>query len=170
VPHRDPDDPPRRRGAKVRGTGNWDNDRPPVIGVVGRASGRVRLRVAPAASERYAVPAVRAAAPPGAAVSTDESSAYARLPWDGYAHATVAHRRKEWARDDDGDGVREVHCNTLEGLWAGLRTFLRPFRGVSKWHLEMYVAIFQWIHTIKTVTGEFIRALLGHRPPTNLGP
>ena len=31
-----------------------------------------------------------------------------------------------WARDDDGDGIREVHCNTLEGLWTGLRNFLRP--------------------------------------------
>jgi hypothetical protein len=35
---------------------------------------------------------------------------------------------REWARDDNGDGVREVHCNTLEGL----RNFLRPFRGVNK--------------------------------------
>lgn len=23
-------------------------------------------------------------------------------------------------------------CNTLEGLWAALRTFLQPFRGVHK--------------------------------------
>ena len=58
----------------------------------------------------------------------------------------------------------------MEGMWTGLRNFLRPFRGVSKWYLEMYVGIFQWGHAIKAVTGEFIRALLGRRPITNLGP
>ena len=52
--------------------------------------------------------------------------------------------RSKWARDDDGDGVREVHDNTLEGMWTGLRNFLRPFRGVSKWYLAQYVAMFQW--------------------------
>jgi transposase len=33
----------------------------------------------------------------------------------------VCHKRKEWARDDDGDGIREVHDNTLEGMRTGLR-------------------------------------------------
>ena len=87
-------------------------------------------------------------------------------------HATVCHTpgQREWARDDDGDGVREVHNNTLEGLWQGLRNFLRQFRGVSKWFLDEYVGIFQWIHTLKVVSAEFIQALLGRRPATNLGP
>ena len=42
-------------------------------------------------------------------------------------HATVKHSKKEWARDD-GDGIREVHSNTIEGTWTGLKNFLRPFR------------------------------------------
>jgi transposase-like protein len=132
-----------------------------VLGVVGRSSGRLRLRVMAEATEARAVPAVRAAARPGAAVSTDESAAYRRLAWDGYRHATVAHSRKEWARDDDGDGTREVHCNTLEGIWSGLRTFLRPFRGVNKVYLAQYVAMFEWSYNTKAVSSDFIRALLG---------
>ena len=44
-PHLDPKDPPRRRGNKRRGHGTYENDRPPVIGTVGRESGLVRLRV-----------------------------------------------------------------------------------------------------------------------------
>ena len=34
--HKDPDDPPRRRANEVKGHGTWDNDRPPIVGVVGR--------------------------------------------------------------------------------------------------------------------------------------
>ena len=85
------------------------------------------------------------------------------MPELGRDHATVCHSQGEWARDDDGDGIREVHDNTLEGLWTGLRNFLRQFRGVSKHYLRQYVAIFQWAHNLKRVTVEFIRSLLWGR-------
>jgi transposase len=73
----------------------------------------------------------------------------------------VNHNRGEFARDDDGDGVREGHCNTLEGIWTGLRNFLRPLRGVNKVYLEQYVIIVEWAYNLKTVTDEFLRVLLG---------
>ena len=57
-------------------------------------------------------------------------------------------------------GVREVHDNTPEGIWTGLRNFLRPFRGVSKWYLHQYVAMFEWSYNVKRVCPEFIQALL----------
>ena len=99
---------------------------------------------------------------------TDEWHAYATLPDHARPHATVCHNKQrpggpEYARDDDGDGVREVHCNTLEGIWTGLRNFLRPFRGVSKWYLAQYVAVFEWAHNAKAVTAEFVRAMVS--PP-----
>ena len=99
----------------------------------------------------------------GAKVNTDEWRGYDHLPEMGRGHATVCHAIGEWARDDDGDGIREVHDNTLEGLWTGLRNFLRLFRGVSKEHLYQYVAIFPWSHNVKRATAEFLRALLGVR-------
>ncbi len=67
---------------------------------------------------------------------------------------------------DDGDGVREVHCNTMEGIWTGLRNFLRPFRGVNKVYLEQYVIMFEWSYNLKTVTDEFLRILLGAKGTT----
>ena len=69
----------------------------------------------------------------------------------------------------DGDGVREVHVNTMEGTWTGLRNFLRPFRGVSKWYLAGYVAIFEWANNLKRVTDGFLGLLLGSPHPTNPG-
>jgi hypothetical protein len=49
----------------------------------------------------------------------------------------------------------------MGGQWSGLRTYLRPFRGVSKWYLAQYVAIFLWGHAIKRATDEFLSVLLG---------
>jgi hypothetical protein len=79
----------------------------------------------------------------------------------------VCHAAGQWARDEDGDGVNEVHCNTLEGIWTGLRNFLRRFRGVNEVYLAQYVAVFLWAYNIKTVTDDFLRVLLGGKMPTD---
>ena len=71
-------------------------------------------------------------------------------------HATVNHSQHEWARDDDGDGVREVHCNTCEGTGAGLRSFLRSFRGVHKACLQLYVATYEALVNAKRVSPTLI--------------
>jgi hypothetical protein len=104
---------------------------------------------------------------PGAMVYTDEWGAYKSLPRYGRGHASVSHNRGEYARDDDGDGVREVHCNTLEGIWTGLRNFLRQFRGVNKLYLDQYVIMFQWSHNLKAATDEYLRVLIGCAVTTN---
>ena len=105
---------------------------------------------------------------PGAMVYTDEWNGYNPLGRSNRGHATVNHNRGEFARDDDGDGVREVHCNTLEGIWTGLRNFLRAFRGVNKVYLEQYVIIFEWAYNLKVVTDEFLRVMLGCPRTTEL--
>jgi transposase len=170
VPHTDPEDPPRRRANKRPGHGSWDNDRPPVCGVVGREGGAVRLSVERRSDVATLNRVAREATSPPARVNTDEWGGYGRLAEVGCSRASVCHAAGEWARDDDGDGVREVHVNTQEGLWTGLRNFLRTFRGVSKKYLYQYVAIFEWGYNIKRVTPQFIRAVLGvpittFRPP-----
>jgi transposase-like protein len=161
VPHLDPLDPPRRRGNPVPGPGSWDHDRPPVCGVVGRESGRLLLGVEhPAAGPAWQA-GVRRATGPKATVNTDEGPGSSGLEALGRRHVTVCHAAGEWARDDDGDGIRAVHTNTSAGIWTGLRNFLRPFRGVNKIYLHQYAVIFQWGHNLKEVTGGFIRAWVG---------
>jgi transposase-like protein len=160
-PHRDPDDPPRLRANQRRGHGTYANDRPPVCGVAGRESGRVRLTVAANSDRTTLDRVVRRATEPTTRVNTDEWQGCNGLPAMHRPRSAVCHAAGEWARDDDGDGVREVHCNTLEGLWTGLRNFLRPFRGVHKKYLHQYVAMFEWSHNVKRVTATFIRAMLG---------
>jgi transposase-like protein len=170
--HPDPEDPPRRRANKRRGHGTKENDRPPVVGIVGRQSGEVRLEVVEHADQPTLEKFVEQTTTPGATVYTDEWSGYVHLPELGRPHSTVCHApgRREWARDDDGDGVREVHNNTLEGIWTGVRNFLRIFRGVNKEYLDQYIAIFEWSYKIKKVTLVFLRALLGVKVVTNPSP
>ena len=166
--HCDPDDPPRRRANKQRGHGTWDTDRPPVWGIVGRHTGQVRLKVVRNSTRKTLEPKVLQATRPGSVVNTDEWGAYHHLSAAHRHHKTVCHTpgKRCWARDEDGDGIREIHNNTMEGIWTGLRNFLRPFRGVHKKYLDQYVAIFEWGHNLKEATVEFLQALLGTFTPS----
>ena len=134
--------------------------------MVGRESDQVRLEVVAHSDRETLEDGVDRTTLEGTMVYTDEWRAYGRLPTMKRRHATVCHADRQWARDDDGDGIREVHDNTLEGIWTGLRNDLRTFRGVSKHFLAQYVAMFQWSDNIKAVTAEFLRTLLGIAPFT----
>lgn len=158
--HADPADRPRCRANKRRGRGTFANDRPPILGLVGRQSSQIRLEICLDTKQATIQPEVEAATDEAICFYTDECSAYGRISETGRIHRTVCHSKREWARDDDGDGFCEVHCNTMEGIWTGLRNHLRPFRGVHKRYLAQYVMMFEWAHNLKRVTGSFLRALM----------
>jgi transposase len=160
--HADPTDPPRRRANKQRGHGTWENDRLPVAGVVGRTSGQVRLQVLEHSTNAELRSLGEAASTPGSVFNTDEWRGYNWVEASGRAHKTVCHAPgvREWARDDDDDGVREVHVNTIEGLWTGLRNFVRPFRGISKQYLSQYLAVFEWAHNLKKAIPDLLRMMI----------
>jgi hypothetical protein len=161
--HLDPADPPRRRANKVRGHGTWDNDRPPVVGAFGRDSGQARLDVCESNGIAELQPRVEAFTISGTCLNTDEWRGYNHVVKSGRQRQSVCHTpgQRVWARDLDGDGKREVHVNTAEGFWTGLRNFLRPFRGVNKIYLLQYVIMHEWSHNLKIVTNQFLRVLCG---------
>lgn len=155
--HFDPLDPPRRRANKRRGRGTFANDRPPVLGVIGRETGHVRLRVALDTKASTLCAFVERFTQPEALVYTDEYDSYNPLK---RARVTVCHGIKEWARDEDGDGWYETHTNSDEGMWVGLRNFLRPFRGVHKRYLQGYLAIYEFHVNLKAISPPFVAALV----------
>ena len=155
--HDDPDDLPRRRANKQRGHGTYDNDRPPIVGTVGRKSGHVRLRVVKHTNSKTLKGHVARFTQPQAVANTDEWKGYNQIERE---HVTVQHGEHEWARDYDCDGIREVHINTTEGMWTGVRNFLRPFRGVHKASLSGYVAMCEHGINLKRITPKFIAALV----------
>lgn len=159
--HNDPQDPPRTRANKTRGHGTWKKDRPPIQGIVGRESGMLRLEVEKNSRTNDLEPNVLTFTKQGATINTDKWKAYNRLSEKNRVHKQISHKpdEREWARDDDGDGIREVHNNTIEGIWTGVRNYLRMFRGVNKEYLQQYVSMFEWMYRLETATSGFIRIL-----------
>lgn len=172
-PHCDPQDPPRRRANKRRGHGNYETDRPPIFSVKGRESGQIYYYVEKRSDTETCLKVIKASVGKDVEVlNTDEWQGYARVEVElEIAHATVRHGQagrgdREWARDDDGDGIREVHCNGCEGAGAGLRTFLRMFRGVHKKNLADYVATYEAMTQAKRINASVIQRMCFIEPFT----
>jgi len=127
------------------------------VGTVGRQSGQCRLRVRAHTDGKTLRQHVQGYTQKTATCYTDEWQGYNRL---SRSHSTVCHGQKEWARDDDGDGVREVHINTIEGLWTTTRNFLRPFRGVHKKYLQYYLAMCEHRINLKRISPQFLAQLV----------
>jgi transposase len=150
-------DPPRRRANKRKGRGTYANDRPPIISIISRDTGEQRWWVGDHADTRTCAALIMEHIPAGSTwLYADEWQSYR----DSHPrHGTVRHGVHEWARDDDGDGRREVHCNTCEGAGAALRTYLRPFRGVHKQSLHLYVATYEAMVNAKRITPQLLRRM-----------
>lgn len=157
TPHTDPADPPRSRANNRRGRGTYANDRPPIVGTIGRQTGQVRLRVTQDTTGETLRAHVHRFTQAGSQLYTDENQSYNHVIRN---HATVCHAIHEYARDDDGDGIREVHCNTVEGMWTDVRNFLRPFKGIHKKYLAGYVAMTEFKRNLKRISPDFIASLV----------
>ena len=141
-----------------------EKDKPPILGLIQRG-GQVVLRLLPNVQQTTIKPVIAASVVPGTLIHTDEYDIYARLPAWGYPHKTVCHARGEYARDEDGDGVCEIHVNTIEGFWSLLRSWLRPHRGISQDKLPFYLGFFQFVHNArrrgKALFGALVSGLVG---------
>lgn len=134
--------------------------------MISRETKEVRLFVAPNTDAANCLKVIKLNVPADSSILyTDEWRAYhAVTDLLGIAHSTVRHGKnelgeREWARDDNGDGKREVHCNSCEGNGAAVRTFLRSFRGVHKQYLHLYLALFQSMHNAKLISSSIIRRM-----------
>ncbi len=140
---------PRRRKLKgKRGRGTSAEEKNPVLGFVERG-GLVRLQVVDNVKQTTLEPIMKTSIKKGTLLYTDEYNIYNKVTDWGYKHKTVNHGQGEYARDEDGDGFCEVHCNTQEGIWSLLRSWLRPHRGVSQEKLPFYVGFFEWIYNLR---------------------
>ena len=105
----------RRRRKGTSGRGTLEKEKPPVFGMIERG-GQVVIHLLANVQQKTIEPFIKDTIAPSTLVYTDEYSMYARLETWGYAHKSVNHGRGEVARDEDGDGLCEVHVHTMEGL------------------------------------------------------
>ncbi len=135
--------------------------------MIGRTTSELRLVVGEHSDQQTCEDVVLGVVAPGSKVllASDEWSGYGRLKQNYQIdHHTVCHSRgengeREWARDDDGDGRREVHCNSCEGSGAALRTYLRKFRGIRKDYLPDYCACYETMYNAKRISPAVIQKM-----------
>jgi len=150
----------RRRQLKGPcGRGTLEKERPPVLGMMQRG-GQVVLNLLANVKQKTIEPLIKATSIPGTLVYTDEYSIYGRLQTWGYDHKHVNHGRGEFARDEDGDGVCEVHVSTMEGFWSLLRSWLRPHRGIAREKLPLYLGFFEFVHNVRKRGKALLPALI----------
>lgn len=135
----------RNRLKGRRGRSTLEKEKPPVFGMIQR-SGEVVIRMLANVQQKTIKPLIESTIMPGTLIYTDEYSIYNRLQSWGYIHKSVNHGCGEYARDEDGDGLCEVHVNTMEGFWSLLRSWLRPHRGISQEKLPLYLGFFEFVH------------------------
>ncbi len=149
----------RRRRKGKGGRGTLEKERPPVFGMMQRG-GQVVINMLANGKQKTIEPFIKETIAPGALVYTDEYGIYARLSMWGYGHKSVNHGRGEYARDEDGDGLCEVHVNTMEGFWSLLRSWLRPHRGLSQEKLPLYLGFFEFVHNVRKRGKALLGALI----------
>jgi transposase-like protein len=141
------------------GRGTLEKERPPVFGMMQRG-GQVVISLLANVKQKTIEPFIKETIAPGTRVYTDEYSIDARMQSWGYEHKRVNHGRGEFARDDDGDGLCEVHVNTMEGFWSLLRSWLRPHRGISQEKLSLYLGCFEFVHNVRRRGKALLGALI----------
>jgi transposase-like protein len=122
--------------------------------------GQVVRNVLANVQQKTIAPCIKDTIVAGTLVSTDEYSLYARLRSWGYDHTRVNHGRGEFARDEDGDGLCEVHGNTMEGFWSLLRSWRRPHRGMSQEKLPLYLGFFEFVRNVRKRGKALLPALI----------
>ncbi len=142
---------PRQRGIQLRGRATAETGRPPILGLVQRRdktdqdapAAQVYLEVLEKVRTATIKPIIAAKVKGGAQFFTDAYTIDHFTKAD-YDHRTVNHGAGEYARRDP-DGAC-VPCNTMEGLWSGLRNFLDRFKGISQRFLHLRVGRYEFLH------------------------
>ncbi len=121
-------------GGKRRGVGRGRKvNKTVVVGAADRDDGEIRLRIVPAAKQKYLTGFIKDVTDKDATIYTDDNRAYMDLPLRGRKHDSVNHSVGEYVRAD-------VHTNTVEGVWSLFkRSIVGSYHQLSVKHLPAYL-------------------------------
>lgn len=132
--------PPRKRGERPRGRGTYDNDTPPVIGMLERG-GDLIIEPAMNVTEDTLRHKGLKHITEGSTVYTDEFPSYNFLN-TGFSHHTVDHGAKIYATGN-------IHVNTIEGEFSVFKPWIRRYRGLNKHYLYLYCAHYNFLRNTR---------------------
>ena len=126
----------------LKNTGRGPVGKTAVVGLKDRASNQVRAKVVEKTDAETLQGFILENTDPLAKVYTDDSTAYAKLPFN---HAAVKHSVSEYVRE-------MVHVNGIESFWSMLkRAHKGTFHKLSPKHLNRYVQEFASKHNIRNL-------------------
>lgn len=130
----------KRRELKGTGRGGLGSGKTAVVGAKDRASNTVRAKVVQRTDAATLQGFIVESADAFATIYTDDSKAYASLPFD---HDTVKHSDQEYVKGD-------THTNGIESLWSMFkRGYVGTYHKMSPKHMHRYVAEFAGRHNIR---------------------
>lgn len=139
-------------GLKRKGRGTYESDKVPILGLVERA-GDIHFSVVKNVQTATVKPIMEQVIASDTIVYTDEYCIYNFLDEsDEYTRKVVCHSKGEYALDLNGDGKKECHVNTQEGIWSILRPWIRPHRGINKRYLAFYVCLCEFVYRNSELT------------------
>lgn len=109
----------------------------PVVGVLNRATGKVRVQVLQKRSGKTYWAFIVACLAKDAILYTDGYKMNRGVKAFGIAHEYVDHHRGEFVRGN-------VHTNGIEGFWGYLKRNLAAIGGIRKDRLYLFIGEFAW--------------------------
>lgn len=138
----------KRRHIRARGTKKGHGtSKAPVVGVLNRATGHVRVSVLEKRSGTTYWMFIRACLAPDAVLYTDGYKMNRGVTAFGIAHDYVDHHRGEFARGG-------VHTNGIEGFWGYLKRQLATIGGIRRERLPLFVGEFAWRYNQRKLSHE----------------
>ena len=125
---------------KQRGRGTWKKDKPPIITIVERNTGKTIFSVEKNLSKKLIENKLNEYCLKPVKIFTDDYTIYSNLKEHKMVktHHIINHSHRNYSEG-------KIHVNNAENRHSLLRPFLGMFRGVSKKNLNSYVKFFQFV-------------------------
>jgi transposase-like protein len=138
----------KERGTGLRGAGNRESKKRPVVALIDRERGKVRSFPVERVTAANLKPIMQAHIEAGSTIQTDESAVYNWVDFPN--HDIVTHAKKEYSRYENG---RHVTTNTVEGYFGLLkRGIYGTYHHIGVPYFQQYLNEFDFRYNNRKVT------------------
>lgn len=122
---------------RIKGKRGHGTDKIPIVGVLSRDLGQVRVSVVPLRCEATVIGFMRSCLAAGATLYTDAYKMNRAIQKYGVPHEYVDHDSGEYTRGD-------IHTNRIEGFWGILKRNLAVIGGIRRNQFPLFIGEIVW--------------------------